>query len=541
MISQEPQISRLDRAFAAFLGGRSQLQHDSRDRFEELVGQLSSQQNHGHSCIELDNEQQQLVLASGLVSQRDRTPLILEHGRLYLHRYWSYETRLAGRIAAMAGEKRTATALQQALDRYFPVTGGQTDWQRQAAKTAVERMFSIISGGPGTGKTTTVVKILALLQELSPQPLHIALAAPTGKAAQRLQESIGASKAGLPCSDAVRDLIPDSVSTIHRLLGVKPNSVYFYHDGHNPLPFDLVLVDEASMVDLALMCKLVEALKTDTRLILLGDKDQLASVESGAVLADLSAALPENTLQLKKSYRFDANIKSLAEAVNRQQADLAWQLLQQGRQNIGLLEGDLIAYVIAKQQPYLELVGRQVDYGRIFQAFNRFQVLCSNRQGINSVAEINQRVEQRLAAAGHIHRTGIWYSGRPVMVTQNDTAMHVYNGDIGICLPNQEQSGKLMVCFERPDGSIKKILPSRLPHCETVYAMTIHKSQGSEFDEVLIALPDNVNPILTKELLYTAITRARRVVKLAATRAVFMQAVGQQVVRFGGLVEKLQE
>lgn len=540
MIESEPQISRLDRAFAAFLAARSQLEGDSRARFEAIVCLLSSQQNHGHSCIALDSEQRQLVQASGLVSQTDRTPLILEQDRLYLHRYWAYETRLAGRVAAMVRETSAEVASPPVLERYFPSVDGEIDWQRQAAKSAVERKFCIISGGPGTGKTTTVVKILALLQELNPQPLHIALAAPTGKAANRLQESIGASKAGLPCDEPVRALIPESVSTLHRLLGVKPHSVYFYHDAHHPLPFDLVVVDEASMIDLALMCKLVEALKTGARLILLGDKDQLASVESGAVLADLTAALPNNTLQLQKTYRFDANIKQLADAVNRQQADSAWQLLQQGRDNIGLLEAELIDYVSAAQQPYLESIAKQADYRQIFQAFNRFQVLCSNRQGSNSVADINHRVEQRLVAAGLIQRTGIWYNGRPVMATQNDPALHIYNGDIGLCLSDPEQTGKLMVYFQRPDGSFKKILPSRLPHCETVFAMTIHKSQGSEFDEVLIVLPDQINPILTKELLYTAITRAKRSVKLAAARTVFMQAVRQQVERYGGLVEKVR-
>ncbi len=255
-------------------------------------------------------------------------PLVVEQDRLYLHRYWFYENRLAMQIKAMAKVSHSVENLDAMLDRYFEPVVGETDDQREAAKMAVKQAFSIITGGPGTGKTTTVVKILAVLQELADEPLHIALAAPTGKAAMRLQESIGFNKAALPCSEAVKKHIPETVTTLHRLLGAKPPSPYFRHNADKPLPHDLVVVDEASMVDLALMSKLLDALKPGARLILLGDKDQLASVESGAVLADLTAALPEHTLELKKSRRFDENIKKLAEAVNLQQDEVAWQVLQ---------------------------------------------------------------------------------------------------------------------------------------------------------------------------------------------------------------------
>ncbi len=188
----------------------------------------------------------------------------------------------------------------------------------------------------------------------------------------------------------------------------------------------------------------------------------------------------------------------------------------------------------------LRLIKAGAGFDLIYQAFNRFQVLCSNRQGKNSVADINDRVEQQLAGQNLINLSGLWYSGRPVMVTQNNPAMHLYNGDIGICLPDKDQGGKLMVFFQRADGSVKKYLPTRIPHCETVFAMTIHKSQGSEFEEVLIALSDTINPVLSKELLYTAITRAKKTVKVLADEAVFAATVTQKIERITGLVEKFQ-
>ncbi|MEF3076558.1 exodeoxyribonuclease V subunit alpha [Methylobacter sp. Wu1] len=544
MQDQEKVYSRLDVAFARFLGQRCKLSTEEKPLFESLVRQLSHEQSQGHSCMQLAESDCALVRASGLAAVSGQTagslPLVLEQNRLYLHRYWDYESRLAKQIKAMAQAKPSIEGLDAALDRYFPARPDEVDWQREAANMALTRGFCIITGGPGTGKTTTVVRILALMQELASEPLHIALAAPTGKAAMRLQESIGANKASLPCAESVKQLIPEKVTTLHRLLGAMPPSPYFRHNADKPLIYDLVVVDEASMVDLALMSKLVDALKPGAGLILLGDKDQLASVESGAVLADLTAILPDCTLELKKSHRFDENIKKLATAVNQQQADVAWQALQRGDKNITLLDQDLVDYVAGRQADYLQLVKAAAPFDEIYRAFSRFQVLCANRHGKNSVAEINHLVEQKLVTQKLINVSGLWYVGRPIMVTQNNPALQLYNGDIGICLPDHDQSGKLMVFFQRADGSVKKYLPARVPHCETVFAMTIHKSQGSEFEEVLIALPDAVNPVLTKELLYTAITRARKTVKLVADEAVFVATVGRRVERITGLVDKFK-
>jgi exodeoxyribonuclease V alpha subunit len=215
-------------------------------------------------------------------------------------------------------------------------------------------------------------------------------------------------------------------------------------------------------------------------------------------------------------------------------------VLQGGDQNITLLDQDPIDYVAGQQADYLRLIKTSASFDKIYRAFSRFQVLCANRHGKNSVAEINHLVEQKLVAQKLISVSGLWYIGRPVMVTQNNPALQLYNGDIGICLPDKEHGGKLMVFFQRADGSVKKYLPARVSHCETVYAMTIHKSQGSEFEEVLIALPDVVNPVLTKELLYTAITRARKTVRLVADEAVFAAAVGRRVERITGLADKFK-
>ena len=274
--------------------------------------------------------------------------------------------------------------------------------------------------------------------------------------------------------------------------------------------------------------------------IISSPEDQLASVESGAVLADLTQALPEQTVELKKSHRFDGVIKRLAVAVNLQQDAMAWQILQEANDDIALLEVDLVDYIAAQQVDYLRLIKAGAEFTEIYQVFNRFQALCANRLGKNSVADITQAVEQVLFEQQMITRSGLWYSGRPVMVTQNNAALHLYNGDIGICMPDKESDGKFRVFFQRADGSVKKYLPARVPHCETVFAMTIHKSQGSEFEEVLIVLPDVINPVLTKELLYTAITRAKKTVKLVADAAVFSGMVRQKVQRVTGLVDKFQ-
>lgn len=549
-MQDEYSLSRLDLAFATFLSERSLLDMPARPPFLALIARLSAEQRQGHSCILLANEEQKLCLASGLClatelqglaesATSSTLPLVLAQNRLYLYRYWHYEYRLAKQLKAKAGKHYQVANLESVLERYFPLLPNSIDWQRQAAYTALQNALCIITGGPGTGKTTTVVKILALLQEVAAKPLHIALAAPTGKAAMRLQESIGQRKNELPCAAEIKQAIPGTVSTIHRLLGARAASVYFKHDAQQPLAYDVVVVDEASMIDLALMSKLVDALKPDARLILLGDQEQLASVESGAVLANLTTALTAQTVELKTTHRFNTEIGALATAVNQQQATQAWELLQQPSAIIARLTSDPIAYIAEQQRPYLQLIQAGADYAEVYAAFMQFQALCSNRQGSHSVNEVNHQVERHLASDGLINIRQTWYSGRPVIITENNQQLHLYNGDIGICMPDPEQGGKLRVFFQLADGRVKKFLPARIASCDTVFAMTIHKSQGSEFKEVLVLLPDTLNPVLTKELLYTAITRAKQIVKIVANKEVFHATIKQRVTRVTGLVAML--
>lgn len=540
MNQPEVEFSRLDAQIARFLAGRSGLTKADKAVFERLVQQLSYQLAHGNCCILVERNAESLLRLSRMVSEHGATPLVLENGRLYFHRYWQYENQLASNIRRLVENPAPLDIDEASFERYLPQVNTETNWQRKTAEIALASGFSIITGGPGTGKTTTVAKIIALLLEASENPLHVALAAPTGKAAMRLEQSIGQNQAAWSCAQSNKDKMPEKAHTLHRLLGAMPPSPYFRHNEENPLPYDVVIVDEASMVDLALMSKLAAALKKDARLILLGDADQLASIESGAVLADLSNALPEQTTKLQKTYRFDENIAALAKAVNRQQPDQTWDILNSpSMENIKRVKGNLVEDILNKQTKFLELIKKKVAFPDIYRVFNSFQVLCANRQGADGAAEINRQIEQRLAEQNLITPIGQWYSGRPVLITQNNHHMQLYNGDIGICLPANQLNGKLMVYFQRPDGSVNSYLPARLPHCETVFAMTIHKSQGSEFDEVLIVLPEKYNLVLTKELLYTAITRAKKSVAIKTNRDVLEQTLRKRIRRYGGLLEKL--
>jgi exodeoxyribonuclease V alpha subunit len=507
----------------------------------------------------------------------DFRPLILDDAnRLYLHRYWRYEEELAAAIL-----KRGAAAefdkelLKQGLARLFPRdTGGETDWQRVAATAAVSRRFCVISGGPGTGKTSTVIKVLALLlEQQGGESCRIALAAPTGKAAARLKESI---MGGVECADEVRALIPEDVFTLHRLLGYLRGSCSFRHNGENPLPYDIVIVDEASMVSLPLMAKLVDALRNDSRLILLGDRDQLASVEAGAVLGDICdtggihgfspsfaalaaelagdrlpvqesiGALGDAVVLLQKSYRFASasGIGTVGALVNSGDAAAALALFKDGEipdisieatpPAAGLGEA-LAERIVAGFGPYLKLGSPE----EAFAQFGRFRMLCAMRSGPYGVEAVNRLVQERLAKAGLIHPDGRWYAGEPVMITCNDYNLGLFNGDVGLILPDPESGNDLRAFFPSGTGSMRKVLPLRLPDHESAFAMTVHKSQGSEFDRVLLILPDRDAPLLTRELLYTAITRAKKSVELLGTDELFLTAVRRRIVRRSGLRERL--
>ncbi|EKO3565085.1 exodeoxyribonuclease V subunit alpha [Vibrio metschnikovii] len=471
------------------------------------------------------------------------------------------------------------------------------NWQKVAAAVALTRRFAVISGGPGTGKTTTVTKLLAALiaqaQQNGSMP-SIKLVAPTGKAAARLTESIGKAVAELAVEPALKAAIPSESSTLHRLLGPIPHSVEFRHHQRNPLHLDILVVDEASMVDLPMMVKLIEALPKHARLILLGDKDQLASVEAGAVLGDICSFLAlgysrsqseqlsaltgyqgfighsqanvnpisDSLCMLQKSYRFDvrSGIGQLAKAINRGQPSAVDEVLKRDYGDITHhpLTSDqynqMLQTVVEEYGHYLRrLEGVMIDPSSAapetqaqqakaaLDCFNQCRVLCAVREGDFGVNGLNQRIERALAARRLIDmQDELWYHGRPVMVTRNDHSLGLYNGDIGLCiLDRSEDEPRLKVYFELPDGSVKAILPSRVPEHETAYAMTIHKSQGSEFDLTLLILPPDFSPILTRELIYTGVTRAKKRLILLSDLPIMKRAVQLKTERASGLVAKL--
>ncbi|WP_210081680.1 exodeoxyribonuclease V subunit alpha [Pantoea endophytica] len=516
---------------------------------------------------------------SALSSSDCAAPIVLSEDRLYLHRLWHNE----GQVARFFQSQSTAQPfaperVREVLDQLF---GSEPDnWQKIAAAVALTQKTAVISGGPGTGKTTTVAKLLAALIRLSEGALRIQLAAPTGKAAARLTESLGKALQKLPVSEAERQRFPADATTLHRLLGAQPETQRLRYHAGNPLHLDVLVVDEASMVDLGMMANLIAALPAQARVVFLGDRDQLASVEAGAVLGDIcrcaeagyspmrAAQLSELTgsgvagiddssapavrdaiCLLRKSYRFDANsgIGQLAAAVNAGDAKAVEAAFKAGFSDITrqpLQDADayqaMLTEIAAGYQPFLKLIRQRADPAEIIAAFGRYQLLCALREGPFGVQGLNQRIEQKLMQLQLIRRpTGgsRWYQGRPVMVTRNDSALGLFNGDIGITLFDEE--GLLKVFFPLPDGSIKAVQPSRLPTHDTAWAMTVHKSQGSEFDHTALVMPAQFLPVLTRELIYTAITRARKQLTLYSDDGVFRRAVQLRTQRRSGLLERL--
>ena len=524
--------------------------------------------------------------ASGLA-----TPLVLDGERLYLRRYWQAESGVAAHLRQRLGQPlAVADELAEQLAALFAGNqreGDDPDWQRVACALALRQRLTIISGGPGTGKTTTVTRLLALLQQQSlardGEALRIRLAAPTGKAAARLSESIAGAVGRLAVPAAVRDAIPQEAQTLHRLLGARPDTRHFRHHAEAPLSLDLLVVDEASMVDLEMMAALLEAMPADARLILLGDKDQLASVEAGSVLGDLCAGagvgdgtgyseslrdylqavageplpaaaetkpLADHVAMLRKSFRFraDSGIGALARAANAGDGRGFVQVLKDGFQDLATLDIDATAFeraVVSGYRELFEALRTGASPSAILALQSRFQVLCALRRGPWGVEGLNERIARALWQQGWISRTDGWFAGRPVMVTHNDPQLGLYNGDLGLTLP--DDGGRLRVCFPQGDG-VRQVLPSRLDAAATAFAMTVHKSQGSEFEHVLFALPARANPIVTRELIYTGITRARSKLTLALAQTqprggsderMLRDAVARRVVRDSAIAERL--
>ncbi|MFO1418447.1 MAG: exodeoxyribonuclease V subunit alpha [Methylotetracoccus sp.] len=515
-------------------------------------------------------------------------PLILDQrNRLYLHRYFDYERQVAEGIASRCD---AVTGIDQALlrtglERMFPpsdtpappLTGRAVD-QRTAAAIAVLRRFAVISGGPGTGKTTTVTRLMALLIEQRPD-LRIALAAPTGKAAARLNESILQHKARLLdeklITNAVAERIPDRASTLHRLLGTLPGRTRYRHDADNPLPVDVLVVDEASMIDLPLMAHTVRALLPASQLILVGDMRQLASVEAGQVFGDIcgssdangftaefaeclraldcevpasgrgdrESALSDGIAVLGRSFRFGdrSGVGLLARAIDRGDGDACRTLFDGGQYDDiawlpagpGELPALLGMHAVERFRPYLEAT----DPATALKAFERFRLLCAVREGPFGTRQANELIERALSQRGWISGSERWYHGRPVIILRNDYALKLFNGDIGLLW--RDEDGVVRAKFPDAEGRLRSLLPTRLPDHETVFAMTVHKSQGSEFDEVLLLTGTQQSAVLTRELLYTGLTRARQRASFVGAYPVFEWALGRTIERATGLPDRL--
>jgi exodeoxyribonuclease V alpha subunit len=502
-------------------------------------------------------------LVAGGEEQDEVRPLRLRGSWLYLDRYWVEEVQVASALLAMASDPPARVdedRLSEGLARLF---GTDADGlQARAAAAAVRRRLAVVAGGPGTGKTTTVARIVALLTEQVADGMAplIALAAPTGKAAARLEEAVQAEAANLDVSAAVsRQLLSLRATTLHRLLGRRPGSdSRFRHDRRRRLPHDVVIVDETSMVSLSLMARLIEALRSGARLVLVGDPGQLASIEAGAVLGDIvgpagdgAAGAPpiaEGIVVLDRVHRFGGGIADLARAIHAGDADAAMELLKSPPEDVTWIEAD------TREEGALSSLGPVRDSAlkparAVIEAANAgssaaalaelgaFRILCAHRRGPYGVAGWTARMESWLQdAADAFSGAERWYAGRPLLVVENDYELGLYNGDTGVVVRSDGE--RLVAAFTRA-GEIVEYAPARLGPVETVYAMTIHKSQGSQFEAAAVLVPEPGARILTRELLYTAVTRARRRLIVVGTEEAIRGGVMRPVARASGLRRRL--
>lgn len=521
-------------------------------------------------------------------------PMAFQFGTLYFYRAWQDEYRIAQYIKNTLKKYRTLAfsydEIHQKLEKYFPEKQEKTDWQKVAVATAIKSPFSIITGGPGTGKTTTVTRLLLVLQELFDCKLHIKLVAPTGKAASRLEESIknalGFMQEKMNLSNSLFNAIPQKASTLHSLLGVNAFNDYTRYNSHNPLQLDVLVVDETSMIDLPMMAKLINALKPETRLILLGDQAQLASVEAGAVLgelaqfvtqpysheqatylqattsyeveaADCSNPIRDCLCHLTESRRFDkdSGIGKLAEFIQKGKADDSLELFDHYPQELHFNalndESDAVNQVVKSAvenyRTFLKMLDdlrkqkidpnakneQGISYAEAIQAqFNSVRFLTALRNSDLGVENLNKEIalalrEQKLL---WFRNEQDWYIGKPIMITENDHNVRLYNGDIGLCLAN----GKVWF------GN-REVLTSRIPAHELAFMMTIHKSQGSEFKHTVMVLPTEVNPVLSRELVFTGVTRAKKELTVFADEKIWKTAIRQTVKRQSGLGKLLED
>lgn len=587
------------RQFAAFFGDVG---------FQPYAYLVSKRLHEGHICVDLDevmNERAEMppnLITSEIdpivftrwvsTSLEPVKPFVVHKDKIYLHRYFKYETQILhaiGRIIANERKVRqvrleqiklVGETLQYLLDE-DEVTNlskqEQTDWQFVGAVQGFLNNFTIITGGPGTGKTTTVAKILSILYHVIPN-CSVALAAPTGKAAVRMADSLKNTK--LKLSAEIKEKFNNlSPSTIHRLLKTIPSSIYFKHNAENPLPYDVVIVDEASMIDVAIFSKLLDAIGNGTRLILLGDKNQLASVEAGSLLGDFCKSLTDvnqfdattasfinqfiidyprrlkdsdisepnhplsgHIIELMKSHRFksDSGIGKLSKAIinNEQQVLKDWIHTQQ--QSIVQLDiknsPALFELFVEGYEAYIS----EPNIAKALQKLNNLRVLCAVRLSSFGLYAINKKIEAVLQRKGLLNTNEAFYENRPIIVTQNYPDLHLFNGDVGII--RTDENGVKKAWFEDAEKTIRGVLPAYISNMETVFAMTIHKSQGSEYDKILVILPDNAdNKLLTRELLYTAVTRSKNELIVQAPEKIILQTIAEKVKRASGIMYRFDE
>lgn len=541
---------QLSTRVASFFAGRD-AKHDP--HWQSIVLRLLDALKEGHICIALTEDElsraekrkdvYQACAEEDAAGVSVSQPFVLDKGYLYWQRYWQHEVEVARQLLTLAKGQQPLT---MSLEPYF-----QDEYQQLAAQLALTKQLAVITGGPGTGKTTTVVKILALLLLQAPD-ITIKVAAPTGKAAARLSESLRNGKqntefvrACFAGQEHALDAVPEETSTLHSLLGAIHGSPEFRHHKGNPLHADVVVVDEASMVDIGMFNRLLRALPAQCKLILMGDADQLASVEAGAVLSAMAQGLPENRVHLQNTYRFSGAIKALALAVNEQEAETFATVLGNTDESVSIISDAAIDFAKAHYSDFVRRVNSYTglsDIPHVFNAFARFKVLTATRSDKEQFDSLGHKM-------GLAERQQSWYHGRPVMITQNQPDIGLFNGDVGIVLDVSagQASQELRVYFPSSDG-YKSVLPAQLPAHETAFAMTVHKSQGSEFGHVCLVMPDKqvltskqaqLKQLLCKELLYTGITRAKEKVTLARDLETFLYAISNKINRVSLLTQRL--
>lgn len=584
--------SRLDAAFAD-LCRRLAEANGADERVSDLTAYtgatISREVASGNSCVsfadvvsafadctdrEIDeNDARRLLLSSGVASEDGvGVPLVLDAGgRVYLQRLWAAEKRIADRISKlseMPGRVENPAALAETFAALFPEARTDAeDLQAVAAGIAVARRLAVVSGGPGTGKTSTVAKILALLATDDPE-LKIALGAPTGKAAHRLGESIANQSDSLPISAEARRALKQPAATLHRLLGYNPRRGVFAKNADSLLAADIVVVDEASMVDVTMFDALLAALRPDAALILLGDSHQLESVGAGSVFGDIcsvraagsdkrsadmnriyedlggkaagidpDATAPEDCIvELRRSYRFDEGtpFAAIAESIRTGNAEAFFRAFGSDAAAI-VAPPDSAAAVAALAADGLDAYARASSLEEAFAALDRFRILCALREGPLSATAINEAVVRRLRLVMP-GPNSVCYDRRALLVTANNYSANLFNGDIGVCW---NENGETTARFPDSDGNTRKVATSKLPPCESAWAMTVHKSQGSEFEDVVLVLPDATSPILSRELLYTGITRAKSRIVVVAEERTLRAALSLEARRASGLGERL--